>query len=425
MSSYEDLKKKIMVKYQKKDVEEKNEEKEEKTKETQKIEAPQISIPLPSSSSEKSKTIDEKQYKEPAIPSPSPLPSVPSPTLAIPPTISEKEKEKEKKEREREKVEKEKVKEETVQTSVQITRVTVAQPSILPPIAQEQKATKIETVEIPAPTEYVVSLDILKEIENWSEEDVAEPMPKLVITIFGHKGHGKTFNAMSLPGKVMIISFDRKATPIKYYFYSGDSRIKIYEPVRFMDWESSEATKRGEMVFQYVKEKLLKKVARELKPDWIVFDNVEILEQILELAMRFRYKLPKSGGIRDLNIWKEIRFMLRELHNLAYEIANYGVVYTTYVEKRTVFDKFSGEFREVEDSPHWLDIIKYETDIILRVEYDEYEQKWTVKVVSSKVSFIPTGKEYDVSNNPIGNQIDWAEFKKLIEKALQEKAHVF
>ena len=274
----------------------------------------------------------------------------------------------------------------------------VAPPEILPPPPKPaEKAEVAETAReevrkpapAPEPQKEAVALPI--------EEETAAPA-KTVWLIFGDKGSGKTTTAMSFPGHVLVLSFDRKSAIIKLNMYNNDGRIRVFDVVKLMDYSTPEKMlESAERTFEAVLQ-LLDAYPRVYgKPDWVVIDGAQIMQQVCEWTMRKRHNIGPFDGISNLNLWKERRAYMRDIHNRALNLARCGIIYTTYTEKDRVI--IAGETVHEKDVPAWVDVLIYETDFVLQTMYNPVTKKFEVKVVTSKLDrLLPTGATYDVTN---------------------------
>jgi len=283
---------------------------------------------------------------------------------------------------------------EPTRTEQQIPEVQTAQPKFEKP---EPVTTKPLDTKPPEPKKEPIKVITIKDDEfDFTEET---ELGKEVHLIYGFKGHGKTAFAMSYPGKIAVLSFDRKSTAVKYLYQDRMDEIKVWNAVKYMDYTSPEAELvSAEKTFRYLV-KLLDQVIRQWEPDWVVIDGSEILSHICELVMRYRNGLMPFQGIANLNLWKERKMYLRQIHYLALDVAKRGVIYTAYVDKDEVIE--DGEIRAKRDVPRWLDILVYETDVVIRV-LAQVEKgagtKFYAIVESSKVPYIKTGVQADITN---------------------------
>lgn len=276
--------------------------------------------------------------------------------------------------------------------SVSVTPVQVATPE---PQVKTEPVVVVPTT--PTPTTEEPTFEF-----SFEEEETA-PV-KEVYLIFGRKGEGKTTLAMSFPGEIVVLSFDRKSAIIKATRYNNDPRIHVFDVTKYMDSSSpAMVVKSAEKTFIYI-DKLLDYVAEKIKPDWIVIDGAELFQQVCEFTMRARHGLEAFQGISNLNLWKERRLYIRQIHNKALNIAKRGIIYTTYVgvEERVV----QGDVVDRKEIPKWIDVIKYETDYVLRVEYDELNKRFRVRVIGSKNDAkLPMGAIYDVTNKSLWDYV--------------------
>jgi hypothetical protein len=281
---------------------------------------------------------------------------------------------------------------------------------VAPPAPQPTQATAPETKpiaveELLKPTA-TVEAKPAQVPEELLVEEPAVPA-KEVWLIFGDKGTGKTTVALSFPGEILVLSFDRKSAIIKLNMYNNDPRIHVFDVVKYMDYSSPEKmTASADKTFEYINHLLDNYTKRYPQPDWVVIDGAQIFQQICEWTMRYRHNLGPFDGIANLNLWKERRMYIRQIHNKALNIARRGIIYTTYVEKDEVIIK--GEVVTRKDTPAWIDVLIYETDYVLYTYYDESKKTYHVRVVSSKNDKrIRSGTEIDVTNKLFANYVTW------------------
>ena len=263
-----------------------------------------------------------------------------------------------------------------------------------------------ETVIEEVPKDSVEAKDYLNETKAPDEKSTGEfdfseakAQSGETYTIYGHKGHGKTFLAYSFPGSISCLSFDRKGVPVKDLAYGGTDRLKVFDAVRYHDMSSPETwLESSDRTFRYVND-LLDHIAKG-KPDWIVIDGLEIYHQIAEMTMRYRNNLLPYQGVANPNLWKERRLYIRQLHYKAQKIARRGIIYTTYSDKDKVI--IDGDVQTLSDVPKWVDVVLQETDTVLKIirKDDKNGVKYWCKVESSKTR-IPTNHIVDCTGKGI------------------------
>jgi len=190
---------------------------------------------------------------------------------------------------------------------------------------------------------------------------------KTIVTIHGNKGGSKTTTGLLLTqgflglpgGKTAAISFDDKTKITKEQLFPNEN-ITVYDGKRYFDEDPKKITVSGYISYKYLMQILY---SIDYEPDWIMFDGLTILSLMLEQAMRFQNNLRPTQGVANLNVWKDRKFMLQALHNLAVRKAKYGVIYTTYSEKNKII--IDGNLVTEQDVPVYIDIVMQETDVVL------------------------------------------------------------
>ena len=275
-------------------------------------------------------------------------------------------------------------------------------PSIAPPTPLSEEP-KVSVEELLKPKEAKAETKIPEDLLT---EEPSTPS-KEVWLVFGDKGTGKTTTALSFPGEILVLSFDRKSAIIKHNMFNDDPRIHVFDIVKYMDYTTPESmVASAEKTFNYLNALLDSYTLKYPQPDWVVIDGAQIFQQICEWTMRYRHNLGPFDGIANLNLWKERRMYIRQIHNKALNLAKRGVIYSTYVEKDEVVIK--GEIVTRKDTPAWIDVLIYETDYVLYTYYDESKKTYHVRVVSSKNDRrVKSGLEIDVTNKPFGLHVNW------------------
>jgi len=237
---------------------------------------------------------------------------------------------------------------------------------------------------------------------------------KIVLLIYGNKGEGKSTAAFSLPGKKLVLNFDRKADRTKENMFSGDESIDIFDAMRYLKENFEDFIPTSVLTYDYIKSFLAD--LEEGEYDWIIFDGSEVEMQICEMVMRGHNGKMPFEGIENRNLWKERKLYARQLHRLALGKAKMGVVYTAYTDKdRVVRD---GELVTEKDIPKWTDIIMWETDIVIRV--------WSTLGDGKRMKFylrVDTSKRDDIAKTGMVKEWTGASLASLLNFP-EEEEHV-
>lgn len=226
---------------------------------------------------------------------------------------------------------------------------------------------------------------------------------KTVFTIYGLKGAGKTSTAFSLGGSIACLSFDHKSASIKDQLKNPG--IHVYDAVKYLNDSSAEyMLQSAETNFRYINfllhelEKNPEKYGYDGKPDYIVIDGLEILQQICEMVMRYRNNIGPFQGFPNLNLWKQRRLFMREVHRKALHACQKGVVYTTYTDKDELIQ--DGTMVTKRDVPKWTDAILYETDVVVKVESGNEKNglQFYAMIESSKIPTYKTGERKNITS---------------------------
>jgi hypothetical protein len=270
---------------------------------------------------------------------------------------------------------------------------------------QQQTSEKIEIVETKMP--------------EFKFEEEKHVYPKIVFTIYGDKGVGKTTLSFGFPGKIACLSFDRKSMAPKVNYYKNDSRIKVFDVVKFLNRDTKYVREASEITYNYVLFLLdnLAKLSDDEKPDWVVIDGVEIMQKIAEFTMRLRQNLLPYQGVANLNVWKERNALIDAIHQKALDACKLGVIYTTYCEFHEIVEE--GTLITKQKVPKYIDSVMWETDIVLYIssnfDIQTKQHRFTLRCDSSKFDdLIKTGSIIDITNKKISDIID---FSKLMTKA--------
>jgi len=263
----------------------------------------------------------------------------------------------------------------------------------------EHEKEEIKILEIPETKE---AKEEKKEETEIGEVEVTEDAPpmKEVYLIYGDKGHGKTSLAFGFEGEIACLSFDRKSAIIKATRFKNDSRIHVFDVVKYMNYyDQKTLTESSAFTYDYVL-KVLDYIERKLNVDWIVIDGAEIFHQICEWTMRHRHGIGAFEGFPNLNLWKERRILIRKVHNRCLDIAKKGVIYTTYQTKDEIV--VQGELITKKDVPKWIDVLIFETDYVIHVDVNPATGSYVARIVTSKNDEkLPSGRVFDVTNKSL------------------------
>lgn len=192
---------------------------------------------------------------------------------------------------------------------------------------------------------------------------------KLIITIHGEKGGGKTTAGFIITtgriggfpnGKTYAISFDNK-TKITRNQYFPNEDITVWNGKKYYREDPFICTESGMKSYKYLQN--LIQSWQSNPPDWIMFDGFTIMALIMEMAMRYKNNLQPSEGTANRNVWKDRARFIQDLHNLACSAAKFGVMYTTYSDKLDVVE--AGTTVTKENIPKYTNVVMQETDVVL------------------------------------------------------------
>ena len=256
-----------------------------------------------------------------------------------------------------------------------------------------------QVIEVGGGEQKIVSnLDVSKMKFDFTPHELPH---KMVITIYGEKGDGKTTFAEGLGGRIVVLSFDRKSSAPKVYYHNNDPNIIVYDCVKYWNRDTDKILESSAFTWEYVKAILERLREEQNKPDWIVIDGIEIFQKIAEFVMRHRHGLSPYQGVANMNLWKERNDILENLHRLAFDVAKKGVVYTTYTDQKELIEDGTVVVRK--NVPRYLDVVMWETDIVLYIEkkFDDRNKlvEFWLRCDSSKFPLvIKTGAYINITN---------------------------
>lgn len=145
--------------------------------------------------------------------------------------------------------------------------------------------------------------------------------------------------------------------------------------------------------------------------DLVVHDGLEILSEIEEMRMRFKFHFGPFDKI-SWEPWKHRTLGLRDILNQSQRSAKRSVVFTAY--PKVVEEIKDGVVVGTREVPKWMDLIEKMTDVWLVADRHEkstksgIETRFTVFVRSSKLNaMFPTGHTYDVTNTTLGRVVGY------------------
>lgn len=200
----------------------------------------------------------------------------------------------------------------------------------------------------------------------------------LIISIVGEKDAGKTIVAFQLPGTIAVLSFDHKSAPIWMHYYDKDERVTVYNALKYYERSDHRATKTAHIDHQFI----LAVIESMPEVDWGMVDGTEIAHEICEMKMRYKHGLDPAQGFKERTWWKERRLNLRAIHDALMKKVKKGIIYTFYTEVDEILS--DGNVTERRRIPKWIDVVKTETDVTIKVWHQESDDTYWMKVAASK-----------------------------------------
>lgn len=227
---------------------------------------------------------------------------------------------------------------------------------------------------------------------------------RVVFTVWGQKGSGKTTIAFGAPGERTVLSFDRKAMRVRRGSrFTKDNGIVVHDVTQFIDFAEDKYTESADKTFQYTAW-LLSEIPGRGGTDWVIFDGGETFIKLVEMRMRYKFGYKVAQGIPERSVWNYRNLDIKLAHDLALQAARKGVIYTVQsVKDELVVD---GTLVKSVDSPRWTDVIMTETDVVVQARSDPETGRFYAHVTTSKEDGIPTGAVYDVTDSALWDALD-------------------
>lgn len=219
---------------------------------------------------------------------------------------------------------------------------------------------------------------------------------KIVTTVFGKKGEGKTASVLGMYNSCAVVCFDHKTSLVKEHMYGNNPNIKVYDGLKYYSRNPKDCLKSAEKSLQYIIA-LLNEIAKT-KPEAVIFDGTEVLTKMCEQEMRRKYGVTIYGGISNMNIWKYRNDLVANIHKKAIESCTKGVIYTIYTQIEEIIE--DGNVKQKREVPKYFDTLMMETDIVLHAysKRTKIGREFFIEVTSSKIGkFLRTGDIHNMT----------------------------
>ena len=251
--------------------------------------------------------------------------------------------------------------------------------------------------------------------QNVSAEQQEQEYAK-IISVFGYKGAGKTYNSFGLcrpDQRILAISFDGVTEIIAREFYP-DYKITVYNAVKYPRYEWVDSPEGGYWVESveagYKNLDELSTYLKNLKPkefDVIFFDGLNFAEKLAEAYMRYKKGLKYDEKFADLNNWKLRNSQLNGIILEAQRKAKDFVIYTVYIEEHPTA-RDAGQVVSSIEMPNYVKDVTALAVVEIKIDSKDVQTKaqgatisqrhFFATIWSSKLKAIPTGAVYDITN---------------------------
>jgi len=205
------------------------------------------------------------------------------------------------------------------------------------------------------------------------DDEVKKTKHKLeVFSVYGAKNDGKTTICYGIPDpgdKVLVFSFDNKSDrPLdEDYDVNFDGIIvRIVNAIKFLNKSNEEKYLASSTKTHNYIVSMLEQSESKFKPDWVMFDGTDVMNQLMEIVMRSNNNLKPYQGIANRSLWRERGQYIDDLHIRSGNITNKGIIYTMYSQKDEII--VDGNVQKKTDVPKWLESVMRETDVVIKAE---------------------------------------------------------
>jgi hypothetical protein len=245
-----------------------------------------------------------------------------------------------------------------------------------------------------------------------------------MVSVFGYKGAGKTYNALGLcrkEQKILLVSFDGVSGIVASQFFP-EFDITVYNAIKnptvvpITDAGKTYFIESVDNGFNNLQELINFLVSLENKSyDVVIFDGLNFAERLSEAYMRKVKGLRFDENFSDFNNWKIRNSQLNGLFVLAKQKTKDIVIHTVYVEEHPT-KKEGGSVISSVEMPNYVKDITALTVVEIRIDrVDEQtrmptgefrkDRRWKASIFSSKIKSIPTGAVYDVTGKLLSDVI--------------------
>lgn len=251
------------------------------------------------------------------------------------------------------------------------------------------------------------------------------------IMIFGQKGSGKSSIALSVPGNILGITFEKRGNLLRPWtkIFTNADRMQLFGVSEYIN-RTTMASYRDTSNEVYLKVCKLLNRARilERKFDWVLIDGLQATQKLSTLRMK---KLNDIGAFdnlptKKLTKWGERTVYLENLViDLASSVSTKGVIITSQnVEHKAMFltkEEIDAGMKEEDipvKEPAWKEKVKDDVDTIMYTEMVEKKLGANRSMIKRYVTVTSNKLGGGEGKHNITLQDDNQATKKLIETLL-------